>query len=165
MPLLPAELQVYPHSLFDAREDLEAGDERWWVVHTRARAEKALARRCLKSGTSYFLPQFEKKWRQGGRVLCSYRPLFSGYVFVFGNDEARCNVLATNLAACVLRVEDQGQLHRDLQQVYRVMQEGKSLAPEDRLQPGSPVEIAYGPFAGMEGKVIFRNKMRFVVEV
>src|SRR5262249_35812835 len=161
-----AERQVYPENLFDV--DFGCGfaaEERWWVVHTRPRAEKALARRFLNQRTPYFLPQFQRTRRQGGRLLSSHLPLFSGYVFLFGDQQARLDALATNLAASVLRVEDQYQLFHDLRQVYRLIQGGDSLAPEERIQPGSLVEIAYGPFAGMEGKVIFRNKMRFVVEV
>ena len=165
MPLLPAEFQAYPENLFDCADGPEIPDQRWWVAHTRPRAEKSLARRLLKSRISYFLPQFRRKWRQRGRLLSSFLPLFPGYVFLFGDHQARFDTLATNLVAGVLGVEDQSQLWRDLRQVHRLIQAGKSLVPEDRLQPGSMVEVAYGPFAGMEGKVIFRNKMRFVVEV
>ena len=40
------------------------------------------------------------------------------------------------------------------------------LAPEERLSPGTVVEIVRGPLAGLRGKVIKQGKhLRFVVEV
>jgi transcriptional antiterminator RfaH len=43
---------------------------------------------------------------------------------------------------------------------------GAPITPEDRLEPGDPVEIIKGPFAGMEGKLIRRGKnLRFLVEI
>jgi hypothetical protein len=44
MPLLPLEPYLYPVDLL-AQADFEEG--LWWVVHTRPRAEKALARRLV----------------------------------------------------------------------------------------------------------------------
>src|SRR5262245_62068409 len=163
MPLIAAQCPIFPENLFECTENELGADQQWWVLHTRPRAEKALARRFLKERISYFLPQFKRKWRQGGRAFCAYRPLFPGYIFLLGSHDARLAALTSNLVARVLCVEDQSQLLHDLRQVHQLMQQGNSLAPEDRLQTGSMVEIAYGPFAGMEGKVIFRNKLRFVV--
>jgi hypothetical protein len=41
MPILALEPFVYPEDLFAASESAVAGDCRWWVLHTRPRAEKA----------------------------------------------------------------------------------------------------------------------------
>ena len=107
MPLLPRETQLFPDDLLSRSVCEDGADARWWVLHTRPRAEKALARRCLQRGIGFFLPLHEHRWRNRGRWFSSYVPLFPGYVFVHGNHQARSQVLETNLVAHCLPVDDQ----------------------------------------------------------
>ncbi len=168
MPLLAQEQYVYPEGLLDtpSAEGSAGGPEQWWVLHTRPRAEKTLSRRCLDRGLGFFLPVHLHEWRNRGRRFRSYLPLFPGYVFLRGDDQARVAALESNLVARVLPVVDQGRLHADLARVYRLITGTAALTPEDRLMPGDPVEIVVGPFAGLTGKVLRRGKeLRFVVEV
>jgi len=106
------------------------------------------------------------EWRNGGRLFRSHLPLFPGYVFLHGDRDARLAALETNLLVNVLPVEDQQQLHADLARVYHLITSGAPLTPEERLQPGSRVEITRGALAGLEGKVIRRGKhLTLFVEV
>lgn len=171
MPVLSREPMVFPENLLDdcgvAESSLsEAGP--WWVLHTRPRAEKSLARLLLRQNVSYFLPVHERRRRIQRRLVCSYLPLFPGYVFLYGDDEARRIALATNLVANTLTVEDQQQLSEDLARVYGAIKSGMPLAPEERLQPGMPAEIVSGPLAGMRGRILRRQDskiLKFVIEV
>lgn len=165
MPLLALEPYMHPDNLFaDATE--AAGLDRWWVLHTRPRTEKALARRFLNRGASFFLPLYIRRWSSRGRALCSHLPLFPGYVFLHGDGDARLAALETNLVARVLPADDQSRLHCDLRRVYDLITTGAPLTPEDRLEPGDPVRIVRGPLAGMQGKIVRRGtNLRFVVEV
>src|SRR5262245_1513692 len=147
MPLLAAEPCVFPDQLFEAANQ-SCEEEQWWVLHTRPRSEKALARRLIKRQASFFLPQYRKEWRHRGRRLCSHLPLFPGYVFLFGNADSRLHALETNLVANVLSVANQQQLYADLLQVHQLINSGLPLSPEAALQPGAAVEIVSGPFAG-----------------
>jgi transcription antitermination factor NusG len=166
MPLLPLEPVVFPESLFTINQDLQDTPERWWVLHTRPRAEKALARRLLNREIPYFLPVYEKRWRNQGRNFSAFHPVFPGYLFLYGDNQARLHALETNMVSQVLNVVDQVEMQTDLQRIYQVIASGASLAPEERLQPGEVVEIVVGPFAGMQGKILTRNKkMRFLIEV
>jgi transcription antitermination factor NusG len=165
MPLLSLEPFIHPEQVLDRPADA-AGPERWWVLHTRPRAEKTLARRLLDRDVPFFLPLCQRQWRNQGRLFRSYLPLFPGYVFLHGDDQRRLAALETNLVAQVLPAEDQRQLHADLRRVHRLITAGAPITPEDRLEPGDPVEIVKGPFAGLEGMVLRRGKqLRFVVEV
>src|SRR5688572_17709596 len=47
MPLLALEPSIYPESLLAEPIAPATTQERWWVLHTRPRAEKALARHCV----------------------------------------------------------------------------------------------------------------------
>jgi transcriptional antiterminator RfaH len=166
MPLLPLEPFVCPDNLFDQPAAPEQDIGRWWVLHTRPRAEKALARILLGRKLRFFLPLYQKQLRSSGRCLNSYLPLFSGYIFLHGDSHDRLHALETNLVAQVLPVENQLQIHRDLMRVHDLMIMGACLSPEERLQPGMLVEIVRGPLIGMQGKIVTRhNKMRFLVEV
>jgi transcriptional antiterminator RfaH len=166
MPLLPLEPFILPGDLLEGPAPPKADLEHWWVLHTRPRAEKALARRVLSQGISFFLPLYMRQWRSRGRLLSSFVPLFPGYLFLRGDSPARLRALETNLVANCLPVADQERLRSDLAQVYRLMAAGTPLSPEDRLQPGTAVEIISGPLAGLEGKILRRGKhLKFFVEV
>jgi transcription antitermination factor NusG len=166
MPLLPIEPYIAPPDLLDTSIPWEANSACWWVLHTRPRAEKSLARRFLARNLSFFLPLYQRQWRSKGRLLRSYMPLFPGYIFLRGDCETRLSALETNQVVNTLPVVDPARLQADLVRIYRMMQGGASLTPEDKLQPGTVVEVVEGPLAGLEGKILRRGKeLRFFVEI
>jgi transcriptional antiterminator RfaH len=163
MPLLPPEPYLFPDGLLDDGGPALPGA--WWVLHTRPRAEKALARRLLARRVPFFLPLHHRRWRARGRNLASYVPLFPGYVFLLGEGGERLVALESNLVARVLGVPDQPQLRGDLAGVYRLMASGKALQPEVPA-PGTPVRIGSGALAGLEGVVLRGSgRLRLLVEV
>jgi len=165
MPLLALEPFILPDDLLQ-RPASETSSGRWWVLHTRPRAEKTLARRFLDRGTSFYLPLHPHVWVNRGRRFRSHLPLFPGYVFLHGGSEARLAALETNLVAHVIDVDDQDRLHGDLARVNQLLATGAPVTPEERLEPGDPVEVIRGPLAGLEGKVLQRGKhLKFVIEV
>ena len=166
MPALPLEQYVFPNNLFAQFADISQAGDRWWVLHCRPRAEKALSRRLLGRNLRFFLPLYKKQRRSNGRSVCAYHPLFSNYLFLHGDAQTRLNALETNMVVRVLDPQDQDELHSDLMRVHQLMLTGSAPSPEERLQPGMYVEIVSGPFQGMEGKILKRNNsMRFLVEV
>jgi transcriptional antiterminator RfaH len=166
MPLLALEPFIQPDDLLVSPVDPATTNARWWVLHTRPRAEKTLARRFYERKLSFFLPLYLREWRNRGRRLRSHLPLFPGYVFLHGDLQHRLVALETNLVAFVLPVVDQAQLFADLQRVHQMIATGAAITPEERLEPGDPVTIVKGPLAGLEGKVLKRGKqLKFFVEV
>jgi transcription antitermination factor NusG len=170
VPLLPLEPFCFPENLLVGANPYQAqeAEGRWWVLHTRPRSEKALARKFMAGSVPFFLPLYHKRWRSGGQRFSSYLPLFPGYVFLFGDRDHRLSALETNLVANVLPVSDfdQDQVFDDLGRVYGLMTSGSTLTPEARLKAGIKVEITGGPFTGMEGTILRQgSNLRFVVEV
>lgn len=166
MPRLQIETYVQPDDLLLQTGCPVEESSQWWVMHTKARVEKTLARRLCEQNRSFFLPLFQNRMIRRGRVQTSYLPLFPGYLFVYGTEDDRLQTLKTNLVVQCLDVLDQAQLYQDLHNVYRLMESGDALSPESRLEPGRPVEVVHGPLRGMEGHVIRRqNKLRFLVEI
>jgi transcriptional antiterminator RfaH len=157
------ETYLFPENLFEP--DAELADQAWWVLHTKPRAEKALARSFLASRVPFFLPLHKKQWRSRGRLFSSFLPLFPGYLFIRRNDYW-ASAPKTNQVLRVLNVPDSQRLRADLDRVYRVMQTGMAVAPEEHLHPGARVLIESGPLAGLEGRILKHgSQLRFFVEV
>ncbi len=166
MPLLPLEQFLFPEDLLSKSSPEGEPGPCWWVLHTRPRAEKSLARKLLQRQSPFFLPIRKRMWRRQGRLHCSYVPLFPGYLFLQADRLTVSKTLTTNLVVRVLPVKDQNQLHEDLRRVHCLIASDAPLAPEERLQPGALVQITSGPFVGLEGKILRRGKrLHFIVEV
>jgi transcriptional antiterminator RfaH len=166
MPLLEAEARTFPDTLFTDPLFADGGPGRWWVLYTRARMEKSLARQLRAREVPFYLPVYKQTWEARGRVRSSYLPLFPGYVFLYGDEDARVAALETNLLSATIPVADQRRLYDDLTRVERVLGGEVPVAPEDELPPGSPVEITAGTFQGLCGTVVRRGgQTRLVVEV
>ena len=162
MPLLKREPDLFPQDLFD----LPVESHPWWVAHVKSRQEKALARHLQPLGIPYYLPQREQKTRRAGRKFVSYLPLFPGYVFLRGTDDARCAALRSNLVAQVIDVVDQPLLDAELGRLRTLQESGLPLVSHPYIEPGSAVSITDGPFRGYEG-VVVRGKgpLRIVISI
>lgn len=164
MPMLPAEPCCFPESLFVEPDPPEG--ESWWVLHTRPRTEKAVARSLHHGRVAFFLPLYEQSRRVGGRVLTSHLPLFDGYLFLRAGEEGRLRALETNQIANCIRVPDQVQLREQLAAVHIAMTSGSPIGPAAKLLPGTTVTITRGPLLGLKGKVLRSdNRLRLILEV
>lgn len=166
MPLLEAEPRAYPDTLFSDPETVANSGGSWWVLYTRARMEKTLARQLRAQGVPFYLPLYEHTWKANGRKRTSFLPLFPGYVFLHGDESARLTALETNLLSSVLPVKDQERLFNDLCRVECVLGGNAPVTPETTIPAGSLVEVTSGSFKGLCGKVLRRGgETRLVVEV
>ena len=155
MPILAREPDVYPEGLLDRPEVGCESTRRWHVVHTRPRQEKTLARQLRSLRIAHYLPQTERKFRSpNGRRRVSFVPLFTGYLFLYGDGHERLQAYQTHSAAQVLDVPDGAELTFDLRQISRLTIIGQPLTPVARLQPGTRVRITGGPFESFEGRIL-----------
>jgi transcription antitermination factor NusG len=162
VPILAAEPDRYPTHLFDSPPEART----WYVLHTKPRQEKSLARTLFAADVGFYLPTVPRRSRARHRVLTSHAPLFPGYVFLYADREERVTALASNRIANILPVHDQPKLWNDLKQVNQLLGAGLPVAAESQLAPGTPVEITTGPLAGLCGTVIRTGTgRRFVVRV
>ncbi|MBV8317071.1 MAG: UpxY family transcription antiterminator [Planctomycetaceae bacterium] len=86
MPILPAEPDLYPPTLWqdDVLQSGQGG--RWWCLHTKPRQEKAVARDLRARAVSFYLPQVVHEDRTPqGRKIRSVIPLFTSYLFLRGD--------------------------------------------------------------------------------
>ena len=165
MPILANETTIYPDQLLDGFTSSVSGRQ-WWVIYTKARQEKALARQLLRWKVPFYLPLVAKENLIRGRRVESHIPLFGGYVFSFASDEERVQSLTTNRISRILPVSNGDVLCDELRDVRQLIASDAPLTVERRLVPGQRVRIKAGSLLGMEGTVVtHRGKTRLVVAV
>lgn len=167
MPILSLETSLFPEGLLDRPELGSQPDERWWALYSLPRHEKQLMRKLHALEASFYAPLVPKRSRSPqGRVRVSHVPLFSGYVFLYGDATRRHTALTTNCVSRCLEVSDGVELTNDLRRIRRMIEVGQPLTPEARIEPGRLVRIRSGALMGMEGIVIRRaNETRLMVAV
>jgi transcriptional antiterminator RfaH len=139
---------------------------RWWVLHTRPRQEKCLARQLYEARLPFYLPQVARRTLCRGRLLTSHVPLFPSYCFVLADEQQRIRALQSQRVVRTLEVADQERLWGDLRQVQRLIATGAPITPEGQLVAGAVVEIRTGPLAGLRGVIVRQAKQRrFVIQV
>lgn len=138
----------------------------WWVMHTRPRQEKSLARDLFARAIPYYLPQVRRTSMIRGRRHTSHVPLFTSYLFVYGTDLERHSSMTTNRIAQIIRVPNPVELSRQLFSLSRLVAAGAPLTVESRLTAGDRVRVKSGALAGVEGMVLARRrKCRLIVAV
>jgi transcription termination/antitermination protein NusG len=138
----------------------------WWVAHTKSRFEKVFAWDLLRRGIGYYLPLIERVRISGGKRRKVLAPLFSSYVFFCGGEEARYAAMTTDRLCQTIAIPDQGQFLSQIDAVHRAMAGKAQLDPYPFLAAGQRCRITTGPFMGIEGTVISRERTaRIVLEV
>jgi len=164
MPLL--KLADNPPMLSPAVDSLADMAGRWWVAHTKARNEKALAWDLLRREISYFLPMRHHIFFSGGRRRHGLLPLFTSYLFFCGDEQARRLALATNRVCRVLDVPNQQRLIGELAAIQRALAAKADLELYPRPAVGERCRVRAGPFLGIEGVVVERRtRARLVLDV
>lgn len=165
MSILPKEPSLYPETLLNGMTR-KVSDRRWWVLYTKARQEKAIARDLLAWQIPFYLPLVRKTSMHRGRRIRSHIPLFTSYVFLYGTPDERVQSLTSNRLSRVLAVNDPDRLLFDLRQLDRLIASEAALTVESRLAPGDRVRVRHGALAGVEGTVLTRRgRTRLLVEI
>lgn len=166
MPIIAAEPTHFPEGLLSNPDIAAERTGQWWAVYTKSRGEKALARHLHARSIAYYLPLYRSTWQNKGRKFTSYLPLFTGYVFLYGDNDDRIGALESNQISRVLPVTDQKRLFMDLRRVERMLTAEAQVTPVDTLVPGQEVRIIAGPLEGLTGTLVRQGgQLRLVVEV
>jgi hypothetical protein len=156
MPILAAEPDLYPANLLNEIADAD-GIRRWWVVCTRARQEKALARQLHAMQVPFYLPLVPKVSLIGGRRVQSLLPLFCSYLFMFVDDTERVRALGTQRTTHHFAPPIAHEVTRDLRHIQALIASGAPLTVEARLQAGQRVRVKHGALMGIEGVIESRR--------
>ncbi len=129
----------------------------WYVLHTRARNEKATSSDLSRLGIQNFLPLIRYRRLYGGKRRRVEIPLFPGYLFMCGSRADREAALRTNRIAQILDVADQNGLRTDLQHIHQVVTSEETVDFYPRLKRGVRCRVVSGTLQGLEGVVIRRK--------
>lgn len=164
MPILCEETSIHPHNLLDNQEN--SVDSNWYLVYTRSRHEKLLARHLLSKSMSFYLPLVSKEHFARGRRTHSYLPVFSGYLFYFGDAPSDVYKLAPACVSSVMPVANEIELVNELRGIQTLLSSGIQLTIEASLLPGDRVRVKSGCMSGLEGTVLKRKgQTRLLVAV
>lgn len=131
----------------------------WFVLHTRSRQEKAVARTLDAMRCDYFLPLVTHKHFHGKRKLVSEMPLFPSYVFLRGSREQAFDVDRTGRVAQVIDVVDQRRLEEEIRSLKLALSAEMPMDPYPYLREGVAVVVRSGPLRGVTGVVESRLRM------
>jgi transcription antitermination factor NusG len=155
-----------PPMLFPESATVPSLTGQWWVAHTKARNEKALAWDLVRVEVPYYLPLILRTSFSGGRKRRGLMPLFPSYVFIVGGEEQRHQTLQTGRVCQLISVPDQSQLIAELSTISRAIAAGATIDPVPFAEVGKLVRVSRGPFKNMIGKVIRRdNSLRLLLSV
>lgn len=137
----------------------------WCVLHTKSRQEKVVAAALETQNVDYYLPLALIKRTYGRRVVTSRVPLFPGYLFVHGEEDQRIVALKTGRIANVISIPDQDRFSREIQQIYRIVEQDTPVAICTRLRKGVRCRVTGGSLKDIEGVVVSaRNDYRMHIE-
>ena len=158
--------QENPPAVYPAGVPVKELVGQWWVAHTKARNEKALAWDLLRREIFYFLPMVEKLRASRGRKVKSIMVLFPGYVFLCGGEGDRYSAMTTNRIASTIDVIDQNRLVRELSGIQQALATPEQLDPFPYLRTGRKCVVTAGPLKGVEGLLVRRKSIsRLVLQV
>ncbi len=140
----------------------------WFALYTRSRHEKLVDCELQKKGIETFLPLRKITRHWSDRVKQVETPLFSGYLFVRTSLEHRFDILNTRGS---VRFVSFNSLpvpvpEAELAVVRRFLEEKISIDPFPYLKQGDRVYVRSGPFQGVEGFIVRKDRhMRLVISL
>jgi transcription antitermination factor NusG len=147
-------LSANPPALAEGFESVRDIAGEWWVAHTKARAEKALAWDLINHGIPHFLPMLERVTISGGRKRKGLAALFPGYVFFCGAGQARYTAMTTDRICQVIAVRDRDQFVNELSAIERVLASRMTMDFYHHAVVGRRCRVRIGPLQGIEGTIV-----------
>jgi transcription termination/antitermination protein NusG len=145
--------------LFEAGQKLNTAH--WFALYTKSRHEKLVDRELTKKGLETFLPlrKITRHWSDRKKIIED--PLFKGYLFVRLPLKERWTVLNTVGAVRFIgrSAADPTEVpERELQMIRKFIESEIQVDPFPYLKEGQRVYLRSGPFKGMEGFIVRKDR-------
>ena len=144
-------------------------EKKWYAIYTAARAEKQVSQRLTEQDIENYLPlqKVLKQWSD--RKKWVEEPLFRSYLFVRTGEREYFKVLNTYGVVKFIHFGGKIQSIPDFQieTIRRLLLESTELeVSNERLKPGTPVEIIAGPLMGTLGELVsMRGENRLAIKI
>jgi transcriptional antiterminator RfaH len=126
---------------------------RWYLLHTKPRQEKTALMHLERQGYECYLPQICTERLRRRKLTVVNVPLFSRYLFIrLGQDEKDKSWSPIRSTIGVSRLVYFGErlAHVDESLIGALKTREVGSAPERMFNPGDTVQIAEGPFSGLD---------------
>lgn len=133
----------------------------WYILYTRPRHEKAVAKRLAETETRYYLPTTKvlRVWCDRKRFVEA--PLFPSYIFVFlETSEQYNNALDIDSVLHYVRFGKEVARVSEtvISNIQLVLENGQDLEVSlDYIKPGQQLCIQRGPLTGLSGEIVRVN--------
>lgn len=128
-------------------------EPRWFVCHTKPRAEKKFAALLAREGFDHYVALLDSVRRYGAQKKVFTKPLFPGYVFARIVPEKKTRIYQQDLLVRARMIENEPVFLRQLADVKAVCASGYEAALHPLIRKGTRVRVAGGPLNGLEGFV------------
>ena len=125
----------------------------WYPLYTKPRHEFKAEEQLKGCGVEFFLPKVTRVKQWSDRKKKVTEPLFSGYIFVRGNERERLLALEQYAIVRSIFFEGAPAIIPDWQIVnlQKMLESGTDVEVTDRMAVGTAVKIISGPFKDVEG--------------
>lgn len=133
----------------------------WFALYTRSRHEKMVEESLRRKGIETFLPlrRVIRHWSDRKKMI--EEPLFGGYVFVRIPFRERLTVLNTVGAVRFVGRSPSDPVEvaeQEISSIHRFVENEIQIDPFPYLKEGERVYIRSGPFKGIEGFIVRKDK-------
>jgi transcription antitermination factor NusG len=140
----------------------------WFALYTKGRHEKLVQSELQKKGIEAFLPlrKITRQWSDRKKLI--EEPLFKSYLFVHAPLVERWTILnTTGVVSFVGKKSDPAEVpETEILAVRRFMDSEIQVDPFPYLKEGQRVYVRSGPFKGVEGFVVRKDRhCRLVVSL
>jgi transcription antitermination factor NusG len=132
---------------------------RWYAVHTRSRFEKKIAALLKDKSITAYLPtrRLQRKWKDRKKIIDF--PLFPCYLFVHAPLLEKKSIIQTKGVVRIVGFPEPVAVpDAQIDAIRRFEEFDIQVDPYPEFFPGKEIEVKKGPFRGIRGHVIEKNK-------
>jgi len=158
-----------PNTISEATPSNGIGENKWYAVYTRPRAEKQVYERLVEEGIETFLPLHKTYRMWSDRKKLVEKPLLSSYIFVFTNSKFFPLVFRT--VGVVKFVTFEGKPasipQKQIDNLRLIIDSNAEIQVSgENFAKGDNVEVTNGSLIGLTGELIkIGSRNRFVIRI
>jgi transcription antitermination factor NusG len=147
--------------------EMKTSLKNWYVAYTFPNAEKAILKNLERMQIISYLPMREtiRQWKDRRKKISS--PLFPNYIFIYSTHKERYEALGIRGIVNYVSFDGKPAIISDqqIESLKKIVNGDVEVHRTLDLNPGKPVLITDGPFAGVEGIVERANGVTRLVVV
>jgi transcription antitermination factor NusG len=130
-------------------------EKKWYALYTKPRHEFKAEEQLNSISIDFYLPTVVRLKQWSDRKKKVKEPLFSGYIFIKGNEKDRILALEQHSIVRSIFFEGRPAIVPDwqIENLKKMLEKGEEISVIEQLNIGSRVRIISGPFKDVEGIV------------